>query len=146
MIWDQEQIKSVLPHRDPFLFIDEIIEIDGREKVVAVANIKGQESYFKGHFPGRPVMPGVLIVEAMAQTAIILYYICKPEIAKEAPQYYLGKVKSEFLSPVLPGDKLIIEVRNVKITDDAGIVDSLAKVGEKIVAKATLVFGIKKNG
>lgn len=145
MIWNQEQIKSVLPHRDPFLFIDEVIEIDGKERIVAVANVSGQESYFKGHFPGRPVMPGVLIVEAMAQTAIILYYVCKSEIAKEAPQYYLGKVKSEFLSPVLPGDKLIIEVRNVKITDDAGIVDSLAKVGEKIVAKATLVFGIKKQ-
>lgn len=145
MIWNQEHIKSVLPHREPFLFIDEVIEIDGSEKLVAVKYIKEQEYYFRGHFPDRPIMPGVLIVEAMAQAAILLYSVCKPEIASHYPEYYLGKIKSEFLSPVFPGDKLTIEVRSVKITDNAGIVDSLANVEDKIVAKANLVFGIKKK-
>ena len=143
--WDKEKIKSILPHREPFLFIDEVIDIEGTKKVVAVKYIKGNESFFEGHFPGKPIMPGVLIIEAMAQTAIILYNACKPEIAKTHPNYYLGKVKAEFLSPVLPGDKLILETNNVKIIDEAGVVDAFARVGDRIVAKANLVFSIKKN-
>ena len=146
MNWDKEKIQSILPQREPFLFIDEIIEIDGTKKVVAVKNIKKDESFFEGHFPDNPVMPGVLIIEAMAQTSIILYSVCKPEIAKTHPNYYLGKTKAEFLAPVLPGDKLILETNNVKIIDDAGVVDALARVGDKVVAKASLVFGIKPNG
>jgi 3-hydroxyacyl-[acyl-carrier-protein] dehydratase len=145
MSWDKEKIKSILPHREPFLFIDEVIEIEGTKRVVAVKNINASEEFFQGHFPGRPVMPGVLIIEAMAQTSIILYSVCKPEIAKTHPDYYLGKVKAEFLAPVFPGDRLLIEVNGVKIIDDAGIVDALARVGDRVVAKANLVFGIKKD-
>ncbi|GBE16424.1 MAG TPA: 3-hydroxyacyl-ACP dehydratase FabZ [Nitrospirae bacterium] len=140
-----EQIKAILPQREPFLFIDEVIEIEGANRIVAVKNISGTEEFFKGHFPEKPVMPGVLIVEALAQASIILYSFCKPEIARKKPDYYLGKVKAEFLSPVLPGDKLIMEINKVKITDEAGIVDALATVDTKIVAKATLIFGIKKS-
>ncbi len=145
MIFDKEKIKSILPHREPFLFIDEIIEIDGTQKVVAVKYINKNESFFQGHFPDKPVMPGVLIIEAMAQASIILYSIDKPEIAKAYPDYYLGKVKAEFLSPVYPGDKLIIETNKVKFLDNAGITDAIIKVNNKIVAKANLVFGVKKN-
>lgn len=145
MIWHQEKIKSLLPQREPFLFIDEVIEIDGEERIVAVKYIREQESYFAGHFPGNPIMPGVLIIEAMAQASILLYAVCKPDISKDNSEYYLGKVKSEFLSPVFPGDKLVIEARRVKITDFAGIVESLAKVGDNIVAKANLVLGIKRK-
>src|SRR4030067_3443110 len=118
MIFEKEKIKSILPHREPFLFIDEIIEIDGTQKVVAVKYINKNESFFQGHFPGRPIMPGVLIIEAMAQASIILYSLCKPEIAKTHPNYYLGKVKVEFLSPVYPGDKLIIEKNREKFLDN----------------------------
>jgi 3-hydroxyacyl-[acyl-carrier-protein] dehydratase len=145
MIWDKEKIKSILPHREPFLFIDEVIEIEGTQRVVAAKYINKNESFFQGHFPDKPVMPGVLIIEAMAQTSIILYSVCKPEIAKTHPNYYLGKSKAEFLSPVFPGDKLIIEVNGVKIIDEAGVVDAVARVGDKVVAKANLVFGVKKN-
>ncbi|MBI5207811.1 MAG: 3-hydroxyacyl-ACP dehydratase FabZ [Candidatus Firestonebacteria bacterium] len=144
MNWNIEKIKTILPHREPFLFIDEIIEIEGTKKVIAVKNIKKNEDFFKGHFPDRPIMPGVLTIEAMAQAAIILYYICRPEIAETHPNYYLSKVKSEFLAPVFPGDKLILEVSNVKIIDNAGVVDAIARVDNKIVAKANLVFGVKK--
>lgn len=145
MLWDKEKIKTILPQREPFLFIDEVVRIDGNEKVVAVKNINGDEEFFKGHFPDRPIMPGVLIIEAMAQASIILYYICKPEIAKTKPDYYLGKVKAEFLSPVYPGDRLFLEICAVKITDNAGMVDAMAKVEDRIVAKASIVFGVKRN-
>ncbi|MCK5342016.1 MAG: 3-hydroxyacyl-ACP dehydratase FabZ [Candidatus Heimdallarchaeota archaeon] len=145
MIWDKEKIKTVLPQREPFLFIDEIIEIDGTKKVVAVKHIRKNESFFEGHFPGNPIMPGVLIIEAMAQASIILYSVSKPEIVKAHPDYYLGNIKAEFISPVYPGDKLIIETNNVKILDYAAITDAVAKVNDKIVAKANLVFSVKKN-
>lgn len=145
MIWDKEKIKSILPHREPFLFIDEVIEIDGTQKVVAVKYINKNESFFQGHFPDKPVMPGVLIIEAMAQTSIILYSICKPEIARTHPSYYLGKSKAEFLAPVLPGDKLIIETDKIKIIDEAGVVDAVARVGDKVVAKANIIFSIRKE-
>jgi len=143
-LWDNEKIRSILPHRGPFLFIDKVIEIDGTRKVVAVKQVTINESFFKGHFPGNPVMPGVLIVEALAQASIILFAVCKPDIAKHQPTYYLGKTKSEFLAPVKPGDSLILEANNVKITDEAGVVEATAKVGGKTVAKCDFVFAVKK--
>ncbi|MBI4699466.1 MAG: 3-hydroxyacyl-ACP dehydratase FabZ [Nitrospirae bacterium] len=145
MVFDKQKIKSILPHREPFLFIDEVTEVHGTEKVVAVKTIEQSEKYFEGHFPGRPIMPGVLIVEAMAQASIILYYVCKPEIAGTHPDYYLGKVKAEFLAPVSPGDRLILEATGVKITEQAGVVDAVARVGETVVARANLVFGVRRN-
>ncbi len=145
MIWDKEKIKSILPQREPFLFIDEVIEIVGTEKVTAVKHISGSESFFEGHFPDKPVTPGVILIEAMAQASIILYAVCKPEIAKTHPDYYLGKVRSEFFAPVLPGDKLVLEATIVKIIDEAGIVDAFARVNDKVVAKANLVFSIQKS-
>ncbi len=143
--WDKDKIKSILPHREPFLFIDEILDIDGTTKVKALKIIKESDNYFNGHFPGNPVMPGVLIIEAMAQAALVLYSVVKPEIAQTHPDYYLGKVKVEFLSPVYPGDRLIIEAVRVKISDEAGVVDSSARVEDKIIAKANLIFGIRKK-
>lgn len=145
MHWDQEKIKSILPQREPFLFLDEVIEIEDTQKVVAVKNIKSNESFFEGHFPGKPLMPGVLIIEAMAQTSIILFCLDKPEVAKTMPDYYLGKVKAEFLAPVYPGDKLIVESSKVKFLDYAAITDTIARVNNTIVAKANLVFSIQKK-
>jgi len=142
MLWDKEKIKSILPQREPFLFIDGVVEIEGEQKVVAVKHIRGDEDFFKGHFPGKPIMPGVLIIETMAQASIILYSIAKPKIAGLNPDYYLGKVKSDFLSPAYPGDKLIIEANKVKFLDNAAITDVVATVNNKIVAKANLVFAI----
>lgn len=146
MNWDKEKIKNVLPHREPFFFIDEVIEFTGTERIVAVKNIKNDESYFEGHFPGKPVMPGVLIIEAMAQASIILYSLDRPEVAGSHPDYYLGKVKAEFLSPVYPGDKLVIEINKVKFLDYAAITDAVAKVNDKVAAIANLAFSIQKNG
>jgi 3-hydroxymyristoyl/3-hydroxydecanoyl-(acyl carrier protein) dehydratase len=85
------------------------------------------------------------MLEAMAQASIILYSLCKPEIAKNHPRYYLARAQTEFLHPVLPGDKLIIEAKVIKVLDRAGIIDTFAQVNDKIVAKATLSFGVKKR-
>ncbi|RJQ55109.1 MAG: beta-hydroxyacyl-ACP dehydratase [Nitrospiraceae bacterium] len=146
MLWDKEKIESVLPQREPFLFIDEVMEIHGDEKIVAVKNVKGDEYYFRGHFPGKPIMPGVLIIEAMAQASILLYSLAKPEIAGAKPDYYMGKVKAEFLIPVYPGDRLVIEAIKVKILDYAVITDCVIYVKDEIAAKANLVFAVRKNG
>jgi 3-hydroxyacyl-[acyl-carrier-protein] dehydratase len=145
MLWDREKIKSILPQREPFLFIDEIIEIYDDDKVVAVKHVSGDEYYFKGHFPDKPIMPGVLIIEAMAQASIILYSIAKSEIAGSDPDYYLGKVKAEFLSPAYPGDKLIIEASKVKFLDNAAITDVKVTINNVMAAKANLIFAIQKK-
>ena len=145
MLWDLDKIKTVLPHREPFIFIDEVIEIDGIQKVIAVKNIKDDEDYFRGHFPGNPLMPGVFITEAMAQTSIILYSLVKPDIVNTNPNYYLGKVNVQFLAPAYPGERLILESKNVKILDYAAITDNVARVNDRIVAKANLVFSIKQK-
>ena len=145
MIWDKEKIKSVLPHREPFLFIDEILEIEGTQRIIAVKKIGDSEEYFKGHFPGNPIMPGVLIIEAMAQASVILFSLDRPHIAEAQPDYYLGKVKAEFLAPAHPGDQLIVESIKVKFLDNAAITESLAKVNDRVVAKANLVFSIQQK-
>ena len=145
MLWDQDKIKSVLPHREPFIFIDEIIEIDGTQKIVAVKNVKEDEDWFRGHFPGNPLMPGVLVIEAMAQASVILYSLDRPHIAETNPNYYLGNVKSEFLAPVHPGDRLILESNKIKFLNNAAITETLARVGDTVVAKANLVFSIQQK-
>jgi 3-hydroxyacyl-[acyl-carrier-protein] dehydratase len=144
MIMDQEKIKAVLPHREPFLFIDKVVEIEGTQRIVAVKHVLDDAYYFKGHFPGNPIMPGVLIIEAMAQASVILYSIDRPHISKSKPDYYLGKVKADFLAPVNPGDELTIEVNKFKFLDNAAITDTVAKVNDKIIAKAQLIFSIQK--
>lgn len=146
MVWNKEKIKSILPQREPFLFIDEVIEIEEGKRIVAKRYIDPDEYFFKGHFPHKPIMPGVLITEAMAQAAIILYSTVKPEIAKSHPDYYLAKVKAEFLHPVYPGDTIILDARSVKILDYAGIVETEAKVNERVVAKSTSSFAVKNKG
>ena len=147
MNWDKEKIKSILPQREPFLFIDEVIEVKEGKRVVARKYLDPKSDFFKGHFPGNPVMPGVLTMEAMGQTSIILYYTAKPNIAKTNPDYYLTNVNATFKSPVYPGDTLILEARNFKIVDFGGVIDVTAKVGNKIVATMRGSFAVvtKKN-
>jgi 3-hydroxyacyl-[acyl-carrier-protein] dehydratase len=142
--WDINKIQKVLPQKYPFLFIDKVLEINEKEKMVAcLKNVTINDYFFAGHFPDNPVMPGALIIEAMAQASIVLFAVLKPEIAEKHPDYYLGKVEAKFLKPVTAGDRLILEARGEKILDKSGIVSAIAKVNDEIVAKAYIVFGVK---
>ena len=103
------------------------------------------EYYFAGHFPGRPIMPGVLIIEAMAQSAIVFFAKSYQAELGKGFLYYLGKVEAKFLAPVLPGDQLKIEVKPLKILAYMGIVEAEAFVGDKVVARAELIFAAKEK-
>jgi len=146
MSWDIEKIKSVLPQREPFLFVDEVLSVDtDLFMVVAKKTFAPDEYFFKGHFPGNPIVPGVILIEAMAQASIILYAACKPEIAALKPDYYLGKVKSEFRQPVRPGEAVIMEIKGLKMINSAGVGQATAKVNGNIVAKAEFIFGVLRK-
>ena len=137
-------ISRILPQKYPFLFIDKIVSIDKQnQSITCVKNVSANESFFQGHFPGNPVLPGVIIVEAMAQASILLYAVVKPQNISRKPVYYLGKIDASFKKPVFPGDVLILNIDCIKIIDTGGIVKATAKVGEEIAAEATLNFGVK---
>jgi len=143
-IWDINKIQSILPQRYPFLFIDKVIGIDKEKgKITCVKNLTINDNFFKGHFPGKPVMPGAIIVEAMAQASILLCAALKPYLIKKHPEYYLGKIEAKFKKAVTAGDQLILEVSKEKILDKGGIVKAIAKVEEEVVVQAQISFGIK---
>lgn len=130
-------IKKVLSQRYPFLMVDRVIEFEKGKKVVGIKNVTLNEPFFQGHFPTRKVMPGVLISEAMAQTGAMLFF---DEKKKEHPIYYLGSIKTRLLQPVIPGDTIKIEAEPVKITRNAGIIKTKAKVEGKMVATGEFSF------
>jgi len=144
MLWDLEKIKEFLPQREPFLFVDGVISVDPEAKKITTQRLFTPEDYFfKGHFPGNPIVPGVITIEALAQSAILLYASLKPEVAKNRPLYYLGKVKAEFKLPVRPNDLMVMEITGLKLIDSAGIVEGKAFVNNQLIAKAEFVFGVK---
>jgi 3-hydroxyacyl-[acyl-carrier-protein] dehydratase len=146
MAWDKDKIKSILPQREPFLFVDEVVKIERGKHLTARKYLDPKEPFFQGHFPGNPIMPGVLTVEAMAQAGILLYSTAKPKIAKTHPQYFLSKTETEFMAPVFPGDTLILDVYRIKILDYVGVISAEARVKGKKVAKMTCFFAVRKNG
>ena len=136
-------IQKIIPHRFPFLLIDRVLECKPNEKLVAVKNVSINEHYFRGRFPNEQVMPGVLIVEAMAQASCVYFYYSK-NLQGKSLIYYLAKIEARFHHPVVPGDQLIIEVSTVKLLAKAGFVKAKALVGEKLVAEAEIGFGVKE--
>jgi len=138
------EIKKIIPHRFPFLMIDRILECRPGEKLVAIKNVSINEHYFLGHFPNEQVMPGVLIIEAMAQAGCVYFYYSK-NLEGKSLIYYLAKTEARFFHPVVPGDQLIIEVSTVKLLPLAGFVKCRALVGEKLMAEAQIGFGIKET-
>ena len=141
---DVRQIQEVIPHRFPFLLIDKVIELTPNEKLIAVKNVSINEQYFVGHFPHEKIMPGVLIVEAMAQAGSVFFYYSKNFQGKNLT-YYLAKVEAKFIAPVIPGDRLIIEVTPLKLMTKAGLLKVKASVAEKVVAEAEIGFGVREN-
>jgi len=144
MMGDIEKIMEILPHRYPFLLIDRIDELEPGKRAVAHKNVTINDWFFKGHFPGKPIMPGMLILEAMAQTSILLYFSAYEKDLKNTPEYYLGSVKARFLNPVFPGDQLRMVAETVKLIPTGAFVNTKAFVGEKAIAEAELIFSVKK--
>ena len=143
---DFEEIKKLIPQRFPFIMIDKILELDPGKQAVAVKNVSGNDILFLGHFPDKAIMPGVAIIEAMAQTAIVLFAAGKEgESGGEKPIYYFGSVKARFLHPVVPGDQIKIRMINVKTLPTGAYVSGEAFVEDKKISEAELVFSVKKD-
>lgn len=145
LIFDIEKILSMLPHRYPFILVDRIVELVPNERVTALKNVTINEPFFQGHFPGKPIMPGVLILEAMAQAGGVLAIISK-ELDMEASVVYLsGMDKVKFRKPVVPGDQLIFNIELLKARSKTFKMAGVATVDGNRVAEAEVlaVFGEK---
>jgi beta-hydroxyacyl-ACP dehydratase FabZ len=135
---DINEILKLLPHRYPMLLVDRILEIESGKRVVGLKNVSANEQFFQGHFPGAPVMPGVLIVEAMAQCAAVLFLRDIPE--RDEKLFLFGGVdKARFRRPVIPGDQLIMEITVLAQRASTVKVRGEAKVDGKLVAEAELL-------
>jgi 3-hydroxyacyl-[acyl-carrier-protein] dehydratase len=133
------EIQQILPHRYPFLLIDRVVEIARKERIVAIKNVTINEPFFQGHFPGHPIMPGVLVVEAMAQAgATLLLAEMSPEHRKNSLAVFTGIEKAKFRRPVTPGDQLRIVVEVTAWRHNAGRMLGKAYVGDKVATEATL--------
>lgn len=141
---DIHEIQKIIPHRFPFLLIDRVEELVPNEKLVAVKNVSVNEHFFVGHFPEEKVMPGVLILEAMAQAACIYFYYSQNWQGKGLT-YYLGKVDAKFMEKVVPGDQMKIEVKTIKLTKEVGFVNAQSFVNGKMVAQAEMGVKVKAN-
>jgi 3-hydroxyacyl-[acyl-carrier-protein] dehydratase len=137
------EIMKILPHRYPFLLVDRIVEMDPPQRIVGLKNITMNEEFFQGHFPGAPVMPGVLILEALAQVAGVLLYRDMPEEDKSKKLiYFTGIENAKFRRPVVPGDQLRLEIELVYRRNHFGKVSGRALVDGKLAAEAFELFAI----
>jgi len=137
---DRDTIMKILPHREPFLFIDKIISLKEGKHATGVKNVSINDYFFKGHFPGKPIMPGVLIVEAMAQVGGVMMLAAQENRGKLA--YFLAANNIKFRKTVVPGDQLILEVEAGRIKSKTGQVHAKALVDGKVVAEADLMFAL----
>ena len=137
---DKKQIEEIIPQRDPFLMIDEVESYVPGETAVAYKNVDEKEWYFKGHFPGNPIMPGVLIAESLAQTGAVAILSMEENKGKNA--LFGGIDKMKFKKMVVPGDRLKLEVKIIKRKGPIGVGEAIATVDGKIAAKGELTFAL----
>ena len=144
-----EEIKALVPQRFPFLMVDRVLALEKGKRAVAIKNVTGNEIFFLGHFPNMAVMPGALIIESMAQTALILFRKSAEEEGKtfdsDDTLFFFGGARVRFLKPVFPGDQLQIEVTMLKAISVGGVVKAVATVDGQRVAQAELSFGAKSK-
>jgi 3-hydroxyacyl-[acyl-carrier-protein] dehydratase len=139
-----EEIQKYLPHRYPFLLLDRIVEWEQDKRIVALKNVSANEPYFPGHFPNHMVMPGVLIVEAMAQAAAMLGLLSMGRKNDGSNVYYfVGIDAARFKRPVRPGDQLVLEVELLRLARGIGKFNALAKVDGVVVAEAQLLCALR---
>jgi 3-hydroxyacyl-[acyl-carrier-protein] dehydratase len=133
-----DEIHRILPHRYPFLLVDRILELEPGRRAVGLKNVSSNEGFFQGHFPGHPVMPGVLLVEAMAQVGGVILLSIPDNAGKLA--YFAGMDKVRFRRPVVPGDTLISEVEVIKHRGTFGWVRGVARVDGQVVVEGELSY------
>jgi 3-hydroxyacyl-[acyl-carrier-protein] dehydratase len=138
---DRAAIEAILPHRDPFLLIDEVLELEPGRRVVALKRVREDEWYLRGHFPGRPVMPGVLIVEAMAQTGAVA--VLAEEENRGRIALFAGIDDTRFKRIVEPGDELQLECTLEQVRGPIGRGKARATVGGELAARGTLTFAVE---
>ena len=135
---DIKRVLELLPHRYPFLLVDRVVECEPGKRLGGVKNVTFNEPHFTGHFPAKPVMPGVLIIEALAQATGLLAMESAP-IEEQAIYYLVGIDKARFKQPVEPGDQLFLEVEILRTRRDIWVFSGKAKVDDKIVASAEIM-------
>lgn len=140
MLYNKEEIKKIIPHRDPFLLIDEVESMEVGKSIVAIKYVDAAEYYFEGHFPQEKVMPGVLIIEALAQAGAVA--ILSMEANKGKIAYFGGIKEAKFRQKVVPGDVLRLEVKIDRLRSNAGTGVGIAYVGDKMACKCELMFAI----
>ncbi len=138
MILNSLELMEYLPHRYPFLLVDRIVDFVKHESIVGVKNVTINEPFFQGHFPGHPIMPGVLILEAMAQVGGVFAQLCRDEPTDEEVPYFTGIDKARFRKPVLPGDILRLELKLNKLRRGIFAFTGKAYVENQLVAEADL--------
>ena len=134
---DIVQIMEIMPHRYPFLLVDKVLEVEQGKRIVAIKNVTMNEPFFQGHFPGFPVMPGVLIIEAMAQVAAIMAYMAAGN-AEDKVSYFMAIDNARFRKPVKPGDTLRIEIDTIFHKRGIWSVAGKTYVGDTLVTEAEL--------
>jgi 3-hydroxyacyl-[acyl-carrier-protein] dehydratase len=140
MLMNQEQIKEIIPHREPFLLVDEVLELEEGKRIVALKYVKAEEYYFEGHFPQEKVMPGVLQIEALAQAGAIAI-LSMPE-HKWKIAYFGGIKEAKFKQKIAPGDCLRLEVTLDRLRSSAGTGTAVAYVGDKVACRCEIMFAI----